>query len=78
MLTIWQNCIESLKAEVPAEEFRTWIAPLEVEIDRNVLSVCAPNRFISEWGRGKYLPRIAEIVNAFDDRGIVVNSNVLT
>jgi chromosomal replication initiator protein len=78
MLTIWQNCIESLKAEVPAEEFRTWIAPLEVEIDRNVLSVCAPNRFISDWVRGKYLPRIAEIVNAFDDRGIVVNSNVLT
>ena len=78
MLTIWENCIESLKAEVPPEEFRTWIAPLEVEIDKNVLSVCAPNRFISDWVRGKYLPRIAEIVDASDDRGIIVNSNVLT
>ena len=78
MLTIWQDCIESLRAEVPAEEFRTWIAPLEAEIDENVLSVRAPNRFISDWVRGKYLPRIAEIVDAFDHRGIVVNSNVLT
>ena len=78
MLPVWQNCIESLKAEVPAEEFRTWIAPLEVEISRNVLSVSAPNRFISDWVRGKYLPRILEIVEAYEDEEITVDLNVHT
>ena len=78
MLPVWQNCIESLKAEVPAEEFRTWIAPLEVEISSNVLSVSAPNRFISDWVRGKYLPRILEIVEAYEDEEITVDLNVHT
>ena len=78
MLTVWKNCIESLKAEVPAEEFRTWIAPLKVEIKSNVLSVSAPNRFISEWVKGKYLPRILEIVDAYEDEEIVVDLNVRT
>ena len=78
MLPVWQNCIESLKAEVPAEEFRTWIAPLEVEISSNVLSVSAPNRFISDWVRGKYLPRILEIVEAYEDEEITVDLHVHT
>tara|TARA_B100002052_G_scaffold37029_1_gene29098 strand:+ start:1254 stop:2693 length:1440 start_codon:yes stop_codon:yes gene_type:complete len=78
MLPVWQNCIESLKAEVPAEEFRTWIAPLEVEISSNVLSVSAPNRFISDWVRGKYLPRILEIVDAYEDEEITVDLHVHT
>lgn len=78
MSTIWQNCIESLKAEVPAEEFRTWIAPLEVEISSNVLSVSAPNRFISDWVKGKYLPRILEIVAAYEDEEITVDLHVHT
>ena len=78
MLPVWQNCIESLKAEVPAEEFRTWIAPLEVEISRNVLSVSAPNRFISDWVKGKYLPRILEIVEAYEDEEITVDLHVHT
>ena len=78
MLPVWQNCIESLKAEVPAEEFRTWIAPLEVEISSNVLSVSAPNRFISDWVKGKYLPRILEIVEAYEDEEITVDLNVHT
>ena len=78
MLPVWQNCIESLKAEVPAEEFRTWIAPLEVEISSNVLSVSAPNRFISDWVKGKYLPRILEIVEAYEDEEITVDLHVHT
>ena len=78
MHPVWQNCIESLKAEVPAEEFRTWIAPLEVEISSNVLSVSAPNRFISDWVRGKYLPRILEIVEAYEDEEITVDLHVHT
>ena len=77
MLTIWQNCIDSLRAELSREEFGTWIAPLKVDIHQNVLKISAPNRFISDWVRGKFLARITEIVNAFDDREIAVKVGVL-
>ena len=76
MLTIWQNCIDSLRAELSREEFGTWIAPLKVDIHQNVLKISAPNRFISDWVRGKFLARITEIVNAYDEGEIAVRLGV--
>ena len=76
MLTIWQNCIDSLRVELSKEEFGTWIAPLKVDIHQNVLKISAPNRFISDWVRGKFLARITEIVNAYDEGEIAVRLGV--
>ncbi|MDA1370867.1 MAG: chromosomal replication initiator protein DnaA [Proteobacteria bacterium] len=59
----WQNCIDSLKAELPSQQFNTWIRPLHAEIDADVMRIFAPNRFILDWVKGKFLPRIREIVN---------------
>ena len=61
-VTIWQECVDCLKAELPSQQFNTWIRPLHVELDSSVLRIFAPNRFILDWVKGKFLPRIAEIV----------------
>ena len=61
-LPIWQECIDCLKAELPSQQFNTWIRPLHAELDSSVLHIFAPNRFIQDWVKGKFLPRIAEIV----------------
>ena len=61
-ITIWQECVDCLKAELPSQQFNTWIRPLHVELDSSVLRILAPNRFILDWVKGKFLPRIAEIV----------------
>lgn len=61
-VTIWQECIDCLKAELPSQQFNTWIRPLHVELDSSVLRIFAPNRFILDWVKGKFLPRIVEIV----------------
>lgn len=59
---IWQECIDCLRAELPSQQFNTWIRPLHVELDSSVLRILAPNRFILDWVKGKFLPRIEEIV----------------
>lgn len=60
--TAWQQCIDSLRAELPSQQFNTWIRPLRAELDAGVLRVFAPNRFILDWVKAKFLDRIAELV----------------
>jgi len=60
--TYWTKCIESLKEELPSQQFNTWIRPLQVEADGDVLRIFAPNRFIKDWVRGKFLHRIESLL----------------
>lgn len=62
--TYWTKCIESLKDELPSQQFNTWIRPLQVEADGEVLRIFAPNRFIKDWVRGKFLHRIESLIEA--------------
>ena len=57
----WQYCSDLLKRELPTQQFNTWIAPLKVQLDGDLLRILAPNRFIKDWVRGKFLKRIEEL-----------------
>jgi chromosomal replication initiator protein len=59
---IWQTCIDCLKAELPSQQFNTWIRPLQVTLESDKLRIFAPNRFIQDWVKGKFLGRIQEII----------------
>lgn len=62
--TYWTKCIESLKEELPSQQFNTWIRPLRIEADGATLRIFAPNRFIKDWVRGKFLTRIESLMAA--------------
>ncbi len=59
----WQTCVDSLKNELPAQQFNTWIRPLQAESRSNELRLYAPNRFILDWVKDKFLGRIKELLN---------------
>ena len=65
----WPYCLAHLEQELPAQQFNTWIKPLHVEYaddDGNPsLTLKAPNRFILQWVRERYLHRIGELGEAF-------------
>ena len=46
---LWQQCVELLRDELPAQQFNTWIRPLQVEAEGDELRVYAPNRFVLDW-----------------------------
>ncbi len=58
----WQQCLNNLKEELPSQQFNTWIRPLQAHAEHNTLRVLAPNRFIKDWVKGKFLPRIQELL----------------
>lgn len=67
---IWQRCLGQLQDELPAQQFNTWIRPLQLEHDGVAKSVCllAPNRFVMGWVEEKFLGRINELFAQFDSQ----------
>ena len=60
--TLWQKCLSVLQEELPAQQFSMWIRPLQCVIADNIMTLYAPNRFVLDWVRDKYVNRINELV----------------
>lgn len=62
---LWQQCLNRLQDELPSAEFSMWIRPLQAELGDNTLTLFAPNRFVLDWVRDKYLLRINGLLAEF-------------
>ncbi|MBM7455994.1 chromosomal replication initiator protein [Oceanisphaera litoralis] len=62
---LWQQCLNRLQDELPSAEFSMWIRPLQAELGDNTLTLFAPNRFVLDWVRDKYLLRINGLLSEF-------------
>jgi chromosomal replication initiator protein len=68
MNPFWNFCLEQLAADLPAQQFSTWIRPLHSSGDKNAngeVTICAPNRFILKWVRDNYLDRFQGFAETF-------------
>jgi chromosomal replication initiator protein len=63
--SVWQNCLEALQSELPAQQFSMWIRPLQADSSHDALTLFAPNRFVLDWVRDKYLNRINELIHDY-------------
>jgi chromosomal replication initiator protein len=61
MNSLWTHCLQHFERELPAQQFRTWIAPLNAIDDGHVLTIIAPNRFVLQWVKDRFLPVIEQI-----------------
>ncbi|OUS26649.1 chromosomal replication initiation protein DnaA [Thalassotalea sp. 42_200_T64] len=60
--SLWQSCLSVLEDELPAQQFSMWIRPLQCVADNNIMTLYAPNRFVLDWVREKYLARITQLL----------------
>ncbi len=61
----WPRCLERLEAEFPPEDVHTWLKPLQADQRADSLVLYAPNAFIVDQVRERYLPRISELLAHF-------------
>ena len=61
--SLWQRCLSVLQEELPAQQFSMWIRPLQCVEENNIMTIYAPNRFVLDWVREKYVDRINELVS---------------
>ncbi|MCY7355413.1 MAG: chromosomal replication initiator protein DnaA [Lysobacter sp.] len=61
----WPRCLQRLEAELPAEDVHTWLKPLQATQRDDALVLYAPNAFVVEQVRDRYLVRIRELLAHF-------------
>ncbi|WP_425467773.1 chromosomal replication initiator protein DnaA [Pleionea sediminis] len=77
----WQYCAKKLKDELAPTQFNTWIRPLKVSEDQELITVSAPNRFVLDWVRENYLNKINNLLEDIDNNNdpkrikLVINGN---
>ncbi len=74
--SIWKRCLERLEEELSPQQFNTWIRPLQAAGDNRALRLLAPNRFVQEWVKERFLDRISELANEHSTGSLVVNIEV--
>lgn len=57
-MEVWRRCSEHLEQELSAQQFNTWIRPLQVIEDNKQVKLLAPNRFVLDWVKNHYLESI--------------------
>jgi chromosomal replication initiator protein len=60
--SLWTRCMGALEAELPQQQFNTWVRPLQAMEGNGALKLLAPNRFVVEWINANLLPRIGELL----------------
>ena len=73
---LWEDCLGYLQHELPAQQYNTWIRPLTASADNGQLVLSAPNRFVKDWVRDKYLQRIQEIISDLNG-GLLTHVNIV-
>ena len=68
MSEFWSACLSRLEQELPAQQFNTWIKGLQL-VDGDTgpghFRLIAPNRFVMQWVRERYLGQIESLGREF-------------
>ncbi|EKE83364.1 chromosomal replication initiator protein DnaA [Idiomarina xiamenensis] len=61
--SLWQQCTERLQGELSTQHFNTWIRPLQAEQNDETLVLFAPNSYVVDWVKDKYLNLINDYLS---------------
>jgi chromosomal replication initiator protein len=57
----WQRCLDTFREELTPQQFNTWIRPLALERAGPGYRLLAPNRFVLQWVKERFLDRITQL-----------------
>jgi len=69
---LWNHCLKHFEKELPPQQFRTWIQPLQALSQDRVLTITAPNRFVLQWVKDRFLPVIEQLAREATPHRIAV------
>jgi len=61
--SLWEQCVDRLEGELSAQQFNTWIRPLQSVQKGNQIRLLAPNQFVLDWINQNFLNRIQELIS---------------
>src|SRR5210317_1665051 len=57
----WQTCLQHLERELPADDFNTWVRPLQIRSGKGRTTLLSPNEYVRDYISLNYLERIRDI-----------------
>ncbi len=63
MENFWPACLSRFEKELSAQQFNTWIKPLQTEINGDAVRLFAPNRFVMQWVKDRFLKKIEQFAH---------------
>ncbi|MDA8365248.1 MAG: chromosomal replication initiator protein DnaA [Gammaproteobacteria bacterium] len=69
---LWKKCLERLEEELSPQQFNTWIRPLQAVRETRSLRLLAPNRFVMDWVKERFIVRIAELAGQYNQHAVDV------
>lgn len=80
MSEFWSACLSRFEKELPAQQYNTWIKTLRLENDADSpeatptrLRLIAPNRFVLQWVRERYLEQIETLSRQFFPEPVTIS-----
>ena len=75
---IWDQCYSQLENTLSAQQFSTWIRPLQVVFKGDDIKLLAPNQFVRDWVCEHFLTQIQTILDNLDDKAPLVSIEIGT
>lgn len=62
--SVWNDCLDSIKDSVGAENFNTWFKPIvPLRVEGDVLTIQVPSQFFYEWLEDNYVPILKKAIH---------------
>lgn len=73
---IWDQCYSQLEANLSAQQFSTWIRPLQVVFKNRDIRLLAPNQFVRDWVCEHFLTQIQTILDSLAENPPLVSVEI--
>jgi chromosomal replication initiator protein len=73
---LWEQCLRRIETELTAQDMNMWLRPVQALVHDDEVILLAPNAFVLNSVRARYLQRIHEILEHVAGRSVVVKLEV--
>lgn len=70
--TIWERCLQRLEHDLSAQDYSMWISPLQSRLDEQTMHILAPNSFVLDTVRERFLPDIEALLRNYSGEEVAV------
>jgi len=74
--SLWDQCLDRLEGELTAQQFNTWIRPLQSVQNGSLIRLLAPNQFVLDWINQNFLHRIQELITQLNGMDLTIRLEV--
>ncbi|MFN3593447.1 MAG: chromosomal replication initiator protein DnaA [Thiobacillaceae bacterium] len=72
MSGFWSHCIAHFEQTLNNQQLNTWLKPLTVTEGTDEVLISAPNRFVQQWIKDKFLDQIEQLAEQYYQRKVTV------